>query len=111
MRYMLLFLGLAAAPDATDTQTAEYNQRWVDWMGALAAEGRLVAGGPLQPRGSVVSTGGADELRLERVDIGGFVLIEADSDEAANEIAGSPPHIELGGKTIVRPVVPQPASA
>jgi hypothetical protein len=108
---MLLFLGLAAAPETTDAQTADYNQRWGAWMGALAAKGALVAGGPFQPHGSLVSSDGVAELRLERVDIGGFVVIEVDSDEAANEIAGSTPHVELGGETIVRPLVELPPAA
>jgi uncharacterized protein YciI len=108
---MLLFLGLAAAPEATDAQTTDYNRRWGEWMGALAAKGALVAAGPFQPHGKVVSSDGVTDLELDRIDIGAFALIEADSDEAANEIAGSTPHMELGGKTIVRPLVPLPPPA
>jgi hypothetical protein len=106
MRYMLLFLGLGAAPEATDAQTVEYNQRWTAWMRELAERGALVAAGPFQPTGTVVSKDGTDDLELAPVDIGAFALIDAEGDEAAHEIAASTPHIELGGKTIVRPLVP-----
>jgi hypothetical protein len=103
----LLFRGLAAAPDATDEQTVEYNERWIRWSGELASSGALVAGGPLEPRGRLVTSQGPAELELERVDIGGFLLIDAQSEEAAIDVAGRAPHIALGGSTIVRPVVAQ----
>jgi hypothetical protein len=105
LRYALLFQGLAAAPAATDEQTVDYNQRWVNWMGELAKAGVLVAGGPFEPRGSVVTAARIDELELQRVDIGGFLLIDADDDDAANAIARAAPHVALGGSTIVRPVI------
>jgi hypothetical protein len=46
------------------------------------------------------------ELELRDVDIGGFLVIEADSSAAAEEVAAGAPHIELGGTTIVRPIAP-----
>ena len=104
MRYVLLFRGLAASPAATDEQTVEYNERWGTWMGELGKAGVLVAGGPFQPRGYVVAADQTDELELQRVDIGGFLLIEADDDQAAQAIARAAPHVALGGSTIVRPV-------
>jgi len=103
---MLLFRGLAAAPRATDEQTVAYNQRWAAWMGDLAKGGALLSGAPLQARGSVVTGTEVSDLQLERVDLGGFALIEADSEQAAVEIAKSAPHAALGGTTIVRPLIP-----
>jgi len=111
MRYMLLFLGLGATPEATDAQTVDYNRRWTAWMGDLAARGALIAAGPFQPTGTVVSRDGVEDLELAPMDINAFAVIEADSDAAAHEIAGSTPHIELGGKTIVRPLIPLPPPA
>jgi uncharacterized protein YciI len=108
---MLLFLGLGAAPEATDAQTVEYNQRWTAWMRDLGERGALVAAGPFAPAGNVVSRDGVEDLELAPMDINAFALIEADDDEAAHAIAGSTPHIELGGKTIVRPLIPLPPAA
>lgn len=105
MRYALLFEGLAASPAATDEQTVDYNERWTNWMGELAKAGVLVAGGPFEPRGNVVTAARIDELELQRVDIGGFLLIDADGEETANAIARAAPHVALGGSTIVRPVI------
>ena len=47
------------------------------------------------------------------IDIGGFLLIEAESAEAAVQIAEQAPHIALGGSVIVRPCleVPRPAGS
>jgi hypothetical protein len=50
----------------------------------------------------VVTADEVRDLELERVDIGGFVLIDVDSYEQAIEIATQAPHIALGGTTIVR---------
>jgi hypothetical protein len=105
MRFMLLFRGLAAAPEAEDEQTAEYNARWASWMGGLAERGALLSGAPFGPGGSVVTGVEVSRLELERVDIGGFALIEAESEGAAVEIAKSAPHAVLGGTTVVRPLI------
>jgi hypothetical protein len=105
LRYALLFRGLAAAPTATDEQTIDYNKRWADWMAELAKAGVLIAGGPFEPRGKVVAAERIDELELQRVDVGGFLLIDADDEQAANAIARAAPHVELGGSTIVRPLI------
>jgi hypothetical protein len=105
LRYALLFQGLAATPAATDEQTVDYNKRWASWMGELAKAGVLIAGGPFEPRGNVVTAERIDELELQRVDIGGFLLIDADDEPAANAIARAAPHVELGGSTIVRPMI------
>lgn len=102
--YLLLFRGLAARPDADDPTTIDYNRQWGRWMGELAVTGKLVGGGPLEPRGVVVGHEAARPLELEPVDIGGYLLIRADSDDEAATIAGQAPHAALGGTTIVRPV-------
>jgi hypothetical protein len=106
--FMLLFVGRGADPDATDTQTAEFNQKWVDYMAGLAQSRQLRSGAPFESTGRVVGREGTSDLELNEIDIGGYVLLEADSLEAAEEIAGQAPHIALGGTTIVRPCIPVP---
>jgi hypothetical protein len=106
--FMLLFVGRGADPGATDTQTAEFNQKWVEYMAGLAQSGQLRSGAPFEQSGRVVGRDDVSDLELDEVDIGGYVLLEADSLEAAEEIAGQAPHIALGGTTIVRPCIPVP---
>jgi hypothetical protein len=103
--FVLLFVGRAARPEATDAQTAEYNQQWAGYMRGLGEAGQLRAGAPFEPTGQVVSRDGPTDLELAEVDIGGYLVVETESLEAAVEIAGRAPHIALGGKTIVRPCV------
>jgi hypothetical protein len=105
MRYMLLFVGLAAAPEATDAETADYNRNWGEWIGGLAGPGALVTGAPLEPRGHVVTADTLSPVELERMDIGGFAVIEAEDEDQAVEIARRAPRMALGGRTIIRPVI------
>jgi hypothetical protein len=106
--FMLLFVGRGADPEATDTQTAEFNQKWVEYMAGLAQSRQLRSGAPFESTGRVVGRDGSSDLELNEIDIGGYLVLEADSLEAAEEIAGQAPHIALGGTTIVRPCIPVP---
>jgi hypothetical protein len=101
----MLYVGLAAAPDAEDQQTVDYNQQWTDYMRELATSGALESGAPLQPSGKTVSRDATEDFEPERMDIGGYVIVKAESLEAATEIARRAPHIALGGRTIVRPIL------
>jgi hypothetical protein len=105
-QFMLLFVGLAAAPQASDDQTRDYNDRWGEWMGGLARDGALRGGAPFEPGGKRVERDDAADLVLDRVDVGGFALVEAPSLDAAVAIAQTAPHMALGGTTLVRPCVP-----
>ena len=106
-RFMLLFVGLAAQPQATDDETKSYNQLWGTWIGGLAQRGILESGSPLEFAGKVVAKDSVSEFQPERVDIGGFLLIKTASMDEAVEIAGQAPHIALGGTTIVRACMQQ----
>jgi hypothetical protein len=102
-KFMLLFQGLAAQPEASDAQTQDYNRRWGEYMGGLAGEGRLESGAPLVPSGKVLKGRSVSDLELAEFDLGGYMVIQADSIDEAVEIALRAPHVELGGGTIVRP--------
>ena len=102
-QFMLLLVGRAAQPQATDEQTRDYNARWMEYFGGLARAGKLHAGAPFADTGKIVHENSVSDIQLDQVGIGGFLLIEADSVEAAAEIAAGAPHIALGGSVIVRP--------
>jgi len=104
-KFMLLFQGLAARPDAGDARTQDYNRRWGEYMGGLAREGKLESGAPFVPSGKQLKGESVSELELAEVDIGGYILLEADSIHEAVDIALRAPHVGLGGGTIVRPCV------
>lgn len=79
-------------------------QRWTEWMGGLAAAGRLVGGRPLG--------GGAACVREELVTdgpyaeakdvVGGYVIVACESLEHAIETARGCPVVELGSVVEVR---------
>ena len=104
--FLLLFVGRAAAPDAEDATTRNYNQQWAAYMGGLAQHGVLRGGAPLEPTGVTVSRDGTEPFAMADIDIGGYLVIEAESLDAAAEIAQGAPHIALGGTTIVRACLP-----
>lgn len=102
-QFMLLLVGRTAAPQADDPETQAYNVRWQQYMGELAGSGALRAGAPFAGDGKVVREESVSDLEVDEIDIGGFLLIEADSIDQATSLAQRAPHIELGGSTIVRP--------
>jgi hypothetical protein len=102
-QFMLLLIGRAAQPQATDAETRDYNARWAEYFGGLARSGALHAGAPFNDTGKIVQRDAVSDVELDQVDIGGFLLIEADSVQAAAQIAAGAPHIALGGSVIVRP--------
>ena len=105
-QFVLLLVGRAAAPQATDTETQDYNARWQQYFGELARSGELRAGAPFAATATVVREDSVSDVAPDEVDIGGFLLIEAESLDAATAVAQRAPHIALGGSTIVRPCVP-----
>ncbi len=104
-RFMLLFVGLAAPERADDSQTRDYEAKWVDWMSGLAREGVLSSGGPFLATGKRVDRDAAVDLDLNTIDIGGYALIDVASIDDAAKIAEQAPHTALGGSTIVRPIM------
>jgi len=107
-QYMLLLVGRDAQPQATDAETQDYNARWMEYFGGLARSGVLRAGAPFAATGKIVQGGTVSDAVVGEVDIGGFLLIEAESADAAALIAERAPHIALGGSVIIRPCLETP---
>ena len=105
-QYLFLMIGRPAAPGATDTVTKDYNAKWMAWIGELAASGALKGGGPLEAGGKVVTRDEVTDLKLEALDVGAYLVVEASSMDAATAIAQSSPGAEIGATTIVRPCIP-----
>jgi hypothetical protein len=107
-KFVLLFVGRTAAPEAEDAVTRDYNQRWVAWMRDLGARGLMEAGLPMEPTGREVGRDGVTDYQAADVDVGGLLIVRAEGLDEAVEIARSAPHIALGGSTIVRPAIEVP---
>lgn len=84
--------------------------RWRHWLAALKAAGTVKGGQPLEEEGKVLSgqpiqvTDGPYAESKEVV--GGYLVVEAASEEEAVEIARGCPSLEAGGSVEVRQIHP-----
>jgi|SRR5690606_33008948 hypothetical protein len=86
-------------------------KKWDDWVGGIAAQGKVVSAGPrLESTGKVLKKSGVitDGPFVEvREMLGGFLRITADSLEEATTLAHGCPAIDQGGSVEIRPVYAQ----
>jgi hypothetical protein len=84
-------------------------RRWQDWIGGIAAQGRLADNGPrLSPDGKVLRADGAvlnGAFAEIGVTLGSFIVVKAGSLEEAALVAQGCPVLETGGSVEVRPVI------
>jgi hypothetical protein len=106
--YMLIFRGNDWHKRLSPEQMQNISDQWMAWFKSLIAEGKAVAGNPLEPKGKVVS--GRDGHIVDgpfaesKEAVGGyFLLTVADMDEAV-AIARKCPGLPYGAKIEVRPV-------
>jgi len=96
-------------PGFSPTEMQALVRRWQDWMGGIAAQGRLADNGPrLSPDGKVLRADGAvlDGAFAEiGVTLGSFIVVKAGSLEEAALVAQGCPVLETGGSVEVRPVI------
>jgi hypothetical protein len=110
--YLLLLRGGIPAASKTEEQNNAEMQAWGVYMGGLAQKGQLVGGLPLVGGGKTVSAAGttSDAVTSAKEGIvGGYLIIKADSLDAAAAIAKDCPHITSEGNVEVREIAPMPA--
>jgi hypothetical protein len=87
-------------------KAAEVHKKWLDWVGGIAAQGKLASNGMhLTPDGSVLKTGGVitDGPFVEiREILGGFIVVKADSMDDAITLAHGCPGLDFGGSVEIR---------
>jgi hypothetical protein len=85
-------------------------KKWMDWVGGIAAQNKLVdrgnrlsnEGAVLKP-GNIITDGPFVEIKES---IGGYTLIKADSLEEAIELSKGCPILQFGGNVEVRLINP-----
>lgn len=83
-------------------------KKWHDWIGSIAAQGKLVGNsmrlsteGKVLKAGGVVTDGPFVEIR-ER--LGGFIVVKVDSIDEATTLAHGCPAIDANGSVEIRPI-------
>jgi hypothetical protein len=84
-------------------------KKWQDWVGGIAAQGKLADNGPrLSLEGKVLKAGGVitDGPFVEiREMLGSFIVVKAESLEEATTLAHGCPALDAGGSVEIRPII------
>jgi len=98
--------------DHSNTPPQEYQaiaKKWQDWVGSIAAQGKLSSNGPrLAMEGKVLKAGGiiTDGPFVEiRERLGSFIVVKADSLEEATTLAHGCPALDANGSVEIRPIM------
>jgi hypothetical protein len=95
-------------PSLTPEQMQEHMQKWGQWIGEAMTKGWMTnPGDALTPEGRLVDAKKVvtDGPFVESKEVlGGFSIVQADSLDAAAELAKGCPGLLFGGKVEVRPL-------
>ena len=94
--------------EATPENLQAINKKWQDWIGGIAAQGKLAnnglhlaADGKVLKVGGVITDGPFVEIKEK---LGGFITVKADSLEEAITLAHGCPSIDGNGSVEIRPI-------
>ena len=100
--------GMAYQQQSPEEMQAEM-QKWNEWIGGIAAQGKMLGTEALMPLGKLMSKGGqvvTDGPYTEGKEIvGGYTLVSAANLEEATELAKGCPIFDTEGHVEVRPIV------
>lgn len=92
----------------TKEEMQQIVRKWKDWIEGIRQQDKLVLHGPrLAPEGKVLKPGGlvTDGPFVEiREQLGGFILVKAESLEEATTLAHGCPALDLQGSVEIRPL-------
>jgi hypothetical protein len=108
--FIYLFRGGAPASNQSPDEMQRNMQKWGAWVEALAKEGRMRGGDPLETNAKIVSGKNktvTDGPFAEAKDVvGGYLLVTAPDLATAAEMAKGCPIFESGGTVEVRAIRP-----
>ena len=115
-KFMFVFRGGPVIPHRlAPSELQVHLRKWADWVGVLAKEGHHLGGSPLENQGRTIR--GAGKTVCDGTDAGlrdvitGNVVIEADSLEAATELAMRCPVFDVDGSVEVWPLPAETVAA
>jgi len=107
--YLLIFRGNDWHKGLSPEQMQQVSDQWMAWFKRLTAEGKALAGNPLEPRGKTVS--GKDgrivadgPFAESKEAVGGYFLLQVADESEAVAIARECPGLPYGIRVEVRPV-------
>jgi hypothetical protein len=110
--FLLVFRRDASGPQSqmSPEQLQAMMKPWQDWMGGIAAQNKLVSSGArLEPQGKVIQPGkvvtDGPYVELKEA-IGGYIIVRAESLEAAAELSKGCPILQVEGNVEVRALIP-----
>ncbi|MEO7530936.1 MAG: YciI family protein [Sediminibacterium sp.] len=99
-----------AVPQASPDEMQAEMKKWMDWIGGIAAQNKLVdrgnrlaSGGKVVKANKVITDGPYTEIKEL---IGGYTLVKADSYDDAVSMAHGCPILSSGGNVEVREINP-----
>ena len=110
--YLLLLRGGRPASSKTEAENKAEMAAWGPYMGGLMQSGKLVGGLPLVGGGKTVSASGTSHEPVtsgSEGTVGGYLIVKAESLEAAAELAKGCPHIANEGNIEVREIGEMPS--
>lgn len=115
-KFMFVFRGGPIIPNRLSPQELQVHLRkWADWVGELAKEGHHVGGSPLEAHARTIEGPGrrvSDVAQGALRDvITGNVVVEADTIEAATELAMACPVFDVDGSVEVWPLPTEAVAA
>jgi hypothetical protein len=108
--FMFIFRG--SGPEGyrpTPEQAQAATQKWMDWVGQLITQGRFISGNPLARDGKTIQ--GKKPMTTDgpfaegKEFLGGYLILKAESQEKALELALGFPDFDLEGSVEVRELV------
>ncbi len=110
--YLLIFRGTDWHKGLSPEQMQAVAGQWMAWFQRLTAQGKVIAGNPLEPEGKLISgkhgSMVADGPFAESKEaVGGYFLLRVGSLDEAVTIARECPGLAYGTQVEVRPVAAQ----
>jgi len=108
--FLLVFRMDKDNPAPTPEQMQTQMKSWMDWMGSIAAQNKLVSSGNrLSHEGRVVKANNlvtnGPYVEIKEA-VGGYIVVSADSIDEAAELSKGCPILHGGGNVEVRTIIP-----
>jgi hypothetical protein len=101
-----VFLFRQPALNLSPEGQGELQKKWMDWVGGIAAQGKLASNGiHLASEGNVLKAGGIvtdGPFVVIREILGGFIVVKADTMDDAITLAHGCPGLDVGGSVEIR---------